>query len=255
MLILLSPSKTQVQMEYTGDFSLPNHLEKVEKLVNELRQLTTDELAKLMAISEKLAISTEKRLHEFTFPPTTERATQALVAFRGDVYSEMEVDSYTPDDFSFAQNHLRILSGLYGVLRPLDLIQPYRLEIGGKFRPENHRNLYQFWRDDITNGVNETLGGLENPILINLASVEYFKGVDKKQLRCPVVSVFFKQIKGGKFRTVAIHAKKGRGSMANYIIRNRILDPAQLRDFTYGGYIYNDDASTENELVYLQSQD
>ncbi len=253
MLILLSPSKTQEMGEPFEKFTLPQFLDKTELLVNALQKLDLEAITQVMEVSDKLAGTTLERFAAFTFPPQQHNCRQALLAFRGDVFSEIEIDSYKKADFAFAQEHLRILSGLYGSLRPLDLIQPYRLEMGGKFRPANNRNLYQFWSSTITDELNAIVTKQQTPMLLNLASQEYFKTVDKKKLKAPILNISFKQEKNNKLRTVAIHAKKARGALANYIIKNRIMDTLKLCDFSYNHYLYRNELSSDNELVFVQS--
>ena len=251
MLILLSPSKTQETGPQYQQHSVPEFSKKAGQLVKALRQLSTQEIQELMKISEKLAESTQQRFADFSMVEKPVNSRQALLAFRGDVFSEITVDSYTSEDFSFAQKHLRILSGLYGVVRPLDLIQPYRLEIGGKFKPPGASNLYQFWRQDITTALHTTCISENHTELLNLASNEYFKAVDADSMGVRIVNVFFKQFKDEKFRIIAIHAKKARGALTEYIIKKRILKSADLTRFTYAGYSFAKSLSTADKLVYI----
>jgi uncharacterized protein len=252
MLILLSPSKTQETGPRYQQFTAPEFLEKTEQLVKALRQLNAVEIQKLMNISAKLADSTRQRFADFTSDPTPAQSCQALLAFRGDVFSEIAVDRYTTDDFTFAQKHLRILSGLYGVLRPLDLIQPYRLEMGGKFKPPGATNLYRYWQPDITVALQKTCSSENHSELLNLASNEYFKAVDTTALNVRIINVFFKQRKEGKLRTIAIHAKKARGALTEYIVKNRLTKSTALKNFNYAGYSFAKTLSTADELVYAQ---
>lgn len=254
MLILLSPSKTQETGYKYKEQTDPEFLKKTEKLVNTLRPLSALEIQKLMQVSEKLAETTRQRFADFSLPQKSANSCQALLAFRGDVFSEIAVESYTPDDFAFAQRHLRILSGLYGILRPLDLLQPYRLEMGGKFKPPGAKNLYEYWRPDIAAALQKTCTSEKHTELLNLASNEYFKAVDTDALGVRIVNVFFKQHKDNKLRTIAIHAKKARGSLTNYIIRNRVDKSSELTSFNYAGYCFAKDKSTANELVFLQQE-
>lgn len=252
MLILLSPSKTQEIGAYNTAFTLPQFLDKTELLVKELQKLDHQSIVQLMEVSDKLAKSTKERFGAFTFPPQHENSCQALLAFRGDVFSEIEADNYSEADFAFAQEHLRILSGLYGILRPLDLIQPYRLEIGGKFRPTSDHTLYQFWSAAVTEAINTILIEQSNPLLLNLASNEYFKTVEQRKIKARIIKIAFKQKKNGKLRTVAIHAKKARGALANYIISKRITEITEITDFKYNNYSFAEELSSENELVFVQ---
>ena len=252
MLILLSPSKTQEMGPQYQKFSIPQYLTKTQELVNGLRKLDQNALAELMQISGKLAKTTWERFAAFTFPPDKSLCRQALLAFRGDVFAEIDADNYTDVDFDFAQKHLRILSGLYGILRPLDLIQPYCLEIGGKYRPGRDQNLYGFWQDSITESLHKTLLEGHQPLLLNLASNEYFKSVKQDKIQGKIVNVVFKQSNKGKLRTIAVHAKRARGALANFIIKNRLLTIGDLTDFNYNGYAYEEDLSTEDTLFYIQ---
>jgi len=254
LLILLSPSKTQELGRHHVEQTIPEHIARSEQLVDKLRQYSTSELSKLMTMSENLAKANHERFAGFSFPPTFEKCIQALLGFRGDVFSEIEADNYSGEDFRFAQKHLRILSGLYGILRPLDLIQPYRLEMGGKFQPEEGQTLYKFWNEAVTRSITQALSGLENGTILNLASAEYFKVVLRKKIQKPIVNVYFKQRNNGKLRTVAIHAKKARGALTNYIIKNRIEQVPDLVGFTYNGYEYDSSNSTTTEILYIQNQ-
>ena len=252
MLVLLSPSKTQQAGSHFDEFTLPQHLSKTEQLVQSLKKLGSAEIAALMQVSEKLANSTKEKYSRFRFPLDRQECCQALLTFQGDVFAEIDIDNYDRGDFDYAQRFLRILSGLYGILRPLDLIQPYRLEIGGKFRPEENTTLYDFWKSDITESLNQALAKQQTPLLLNLASNEYFKAVDKRKLQAEITNVFFQQRKEGKLCTVAIHAKKARGALANYIIKNRLQNIAEITEFSYNGYSYNSLMSTDNNLYFIQ---
>lgn len=226
-------------------------------LVNKLQKLNTDEIGQLMQVSAKLAQTTRQRFARFTSCPAPGNCSPALLAFRGDVFAEMDVDNYTPEDFHFAQNHLRILSGLYGILRPLDLIQPHRLEMASRFRPmaNSNANLYNYWCEPVTSSLNATLDRHDPAEVLNLASDEYFKVVEKDKLTGKIINVFFKQHKGGKLRTVAIHAKKARGALAQYIIRNRLNASCALHAFCHNGYIFDGDMSDNNSLYFIKQED
>ena len=255
MLILLSPSKTQETGQGHRASTLPQFLGKTEKLVAELRRLDSAEIGRLMGISEKLAQTTSLRYRRFRFPPENRDCSPALLAFRGDVFKEMDVDDYSDRDFDFAQRHLRILSGLYGLLRPLDLIQPHRLEMGGGFRTAEGRSLYQYWREDISSSLKASLAEANHLELLNLASAEYFKAVDQTVLECKIVQVFFKQRKNDRLKTIAIHAKKARGALCEYIIRNRIENSSALGDFSYRGYCFNEELSSDGERFYIRDEE
>lgn len=254
MLVLLSPSKT---MDFSNDVQLdhytkPGFLEEAEQLVNHMRGYSPDDLAQLMNISDKLAKMNYERFQEFKTPFTPENARQALLAYRGDVYDGIAVKEYGKQDFDFAQEQVRILSGLYGVLRPLDLIQPYRLEMSTKIQPNQTKNLYEFWQDQITQFLNEELKSHTNPYVINLASNEYFKAVKASELNGQIITPVFKEQKNGQYKTIAIYAKKARGMMTDYIIRNRLSDPEGLKGFDYEGYLFNEALSNVQQWVFTK---
>ncbi len=255
MLLIVSPSKTQEMKGRTLEqYSLPALLKKSELLARRLSMLSRKELAELMKISPKLAESTFERFQQFTLPFSLDNARQALLVFRGDQFSLLDINRYTDEEFAFAQDHLRILSGLYGVLRPLDLIQPYRLEMATKLATENEKTLYGFWNGYITDHLRDTLALLDEPVLVNLASDEYYRALQPDNLGYPVVKITFKEIKEGKPRVVAIHAKRARGMMVDFVIRHRLIRPGMLKDFTGGGYRYSEDVSTGQEWVFTRLQ-
>ncbi len=254
MLLIISPSKTQ-QMEgrTVEKYSQPALLAQSKQLVRQLSGLSEKELAALMKMSPKLAALTFERYQQFSLPFTPDNARQALLLFRGDQFGTIAVDGYSEDDFLFVQEHLRILSGLYGVLRPLDLMQPYRLEMATRLATDRGKNLYAFWGDLITGKLRNTLENRKNPVLINLASDEYFKALQPDALHCPVVKISFKEIKNNVPRIIAIHAKRARGMMVDFVIRHRLSDPEMLKNFSIGGYTYCVDLSTEKEWVFTRS--
>lgn len=257
MLLVISPSKTQkVEGRTLWSHSLPVLLEKSEQLVNQLSALHPAELAELMKMSPKLAELTYQRYQAFTLPFYPENARQALLVFRGDQFSSLDVDRYTEEDFTFAQDHLRILSGLYGVLRPLDLMQPYRLEMATKLATKQGGTLYSFWNGLITEQLRNTLGRQKNAVLVNLASDEYFKALQPDNLGCPVLKISFKEEgRNGKPRVIAVHAKRARGMMVDFVIRHRLARVEMLKNFTSTGYLYSGDLSTEKEWVFLRAQE
>ena len=238
MLITLSPSKGQdfETASLSKKNTKPVDLKDSELLIKELRKIKSKKLREMMAISENIATLNVDRYKTFTTPFTTKNAKQAIFAFKGDVYGGLELDSFKEDDYAYAQDHLRILSGLYGCLRPLDLIQPYRLEMKTRLKNDRGENLYQFWGDRITKSINKELKKQKDPVLVNLASNEYFKSVKPKLLEGRLLNINFKETKAGKTRVVAIFAKRARGMMADYIIRNRIEKPEDLKKFKLGGY-------------------
>jgi cytoplasmic iron level regulating protein YaaA (DUF328/UPF0246 family) len=254
MLMVISPAKT---LDYSSplacsEYSLPQHLDEAQQLIAQLRELSPQQIAELMSLSDKLAGLNAARYAEWQPDFSPQNARQALLAFRGDVYTGMDADSFTADDFLFAQQHLRILSGLYAVLRPLDLMQPYRLEMGTKLANPRGKNLYEFWGERISGWLNEALAAQGDDVLINLASNEYFSAVQKKALRARVIETEFRDLKNGQYRIISFYAKKARGLMARYIIRNRLQDPLQLREFDLGGYAFCAASSAPDRLVFLR---
>jgi len=211
-------------------------------------------LREMMSISENIANLNVERFKNFTTPFTTKNARQAIFAFKGDVYSGFELASFNEDDYTYAQDHLRILSGLYGCLRPLDLIQPYRLEMKTKLKNARGENLYQFWDERITRSINKELKKQKEPVLVNLASNEYFKAVKPKLLEGRLLNINFKETKAGKTRVVAIFAKRARGMMADYIIRNRIERSEDLKKFKLGGYQFDKDLSDDRQWTFERPQ-
>lgn len=256
MLITLSPSKGQdfESPSLSKKHSKPADLKESELLIKELRKINDKQLQELMAVSENIAKLNVDRYKKFNTPFTTKNAKQALFAFKGDVYGGLDLEKFTEDDFAYAQDHLRILSGLYGCLRPLDLIQPYRLEMKTRLKNPRGDNLYQFWDDHITESINKELKKQQEPVLVNLASNEYFKSVKPKKLAGRLLNINFKETKDGRTRVVAIFAKRARGMMADYIIRNRIENPEDLKKFKLGGYNFNKALSDDKQWTFERPQ-
>jgi len=256
MIITLSPSKGQ---DFDAPCSTKKHstpiaLKDSQLLIKELRKLKTGDIKKLMGVSENIAKLNIDRYKNFKTPFTLSNARQAIFAFKGDVYSGIEIDKFTAADLVYAQDHLRILSGLYGCLRPLDLIQPYRLEMKTKLANSRGDNLYQFWGEDITENINRVLSKQDEPVLINLASAEYFKSIKPKLLKGRLLNINFKEIKDGKSRVVAIFAKRARGMMTDYILRNRIEKPAAIKKFKTGGYKFSKNDSDDSQWTFVRPQ-
>lgn len=254
MLTILSPSKTQ---DFSSNglpdlHSQPALLQQSEVLVKELQKQSAGDISKLMEVSDKIADLNWERFQQFSTPFSPENAKQALFAFKGDVYTGIDIENYRQEDLVFAQNHLRILSGLYGLLRPLDLIQPYRLEMKIKLPNPRGKNLYTFWGNRLTEALNEALAEQENEVLVNLASNEYFKAINKKELKAGIVTPVFKEFKNGKYSTIAIFAKKARGLMTDFIIKNKIDQPEKLKTFHQEGYEYSETHSKANEWVFIR---
>lgn len=256
MIAVISPAKT-LDFESpspTSTHTTPEFLDRSEKLVAKLRRLPQAKLGALMSISDNLAALNRQRFMDWQLPFTTENAKQALMAFKGDVYTGFELEKFKETDFAYAQEHLRILSGLYGLLRPLDLIQPYRLEMGTKFGAERAKDLYEYWRPTVTDALKAALAQSGGDVLINLASNEYFSAVDKRRLSAGIVTPVFKDLKNGRYKVISFFAKKARGAMSDYLIRKRINEPGALKKFKGLGYRYDRAQSTENEWVFTRDE-
>ncbi len=233
MLAVISPSKTQdFSPSGCDEYTQTRQIEQSQVLVGLLKEKTKDELAQLMSISDKLAQLNFGRFQTFSTPLTLDNAKQALLAFKGDVYNGIDAPSLSVQDLAFAQDNLRMLSGLYGVVRPLDLIAPYRLEMGTRLTNSKGKNLYEFWGNQIS----ETLNEDEPEVVINLASNEYFKSIDKKSLNAKIINIAFKQRNNDQYKIIGIYAKRARGLMVNYIIKNRVCEPELLKSFDTEGY-------------------
>lgn len=257
MLLLISPAKT-LDFESpapTNEYTQAGFLAESKLLIDELRALSPHAICSLMGVSEKLGLLNYDRFASWKMPFKPGNAKQALYAFQGDVYTGMQADTFSDTDLVFAQRHLRMLSGLYGLLRPLDLIQPYRLEMGTAFANARGKNLYEFWGGSITEAINGQLAQLESDVVINLASQEYFGAVKLKQLKANVVTPVFKDKKNGNYKIISFFAKKARGMMSAYAIQNRITDPEILKQFTVGGYAYNPTLSRAQEWVFTRDQE
>ncbi len=254
MLIIISPAKT-IDMEGsadTGEITEPVFLKDAKKLMTKLKKLKPHQLSELMSISPKLAELNYRRNQEWKLPFKPENTKQALLAFKGEVYTGLEAATFNPDDFIFAQDHLRILSGLYGLLRPLDQIMAYRLEMGIRFQSDKWKDLYDFWQSKITRQITNDLKNTEDNILINLASNEYFKSIDPKKLKSKIISPVFKDMKNGEYKMISFFAKKARGLMTRFIILNKITNPDNLKLFDSEGYYYNENLSDEVQFVFTR---
>lgn len=254
MLLVISPAKT---LDYdtppaTARFTQPQFLDHAQELIGQLRQMSPQQIGELMHLSDKLSALNVARYGSWHPDFTPANAKQALLAFKGDVYTGLAAEDFSEADFDFAQNHLRMLSGLYGVLRPLDLMQPYRLEMGTKLANARGNNLYDFWGERISTWLNEALAEQGDDILLNLASNEYFGAVKRKALNARVIDTEFKDLKNGQYKIISFYAKKARGLMARYVIKERIRDPEQLKAFDYQGYRYSAEQSKPDSLVFLR---
>jgi cytoplasmic iron level regulating protein YaaA (DUF328/UPF0246 family) len=215
-----------------------------------MKKKSSKKLMNLMQISQNIAELNVERFNNWELPFNPENAKQALLAFKGDVYSGLSASTLSEDELNYAQTHLRIISGLYGLLRPLDLMQPYRLEMGLKLKSKKGKTLYQFWGDKITDGLNYQLAEQHDPVLINLASNEYFKSVKMKNLDARLITPEFKDWKNGKYKMIQFFAKKARGLMARYAIDHKLQQPEDLQNFDYDGYTFNSELSQEDNWVF-----
>ena len=254
MLIVISPAK---KLDFDNlapvkDYSQPLFLKKAKLLINDLKKCKPEEISKLMGLSENLTKLNIERYKTFKTPFNLKNSKQAIYAFRGDTYVGLDADTMKAKQVKYAQDHLRILSGLYGLVSPLDLIQPYRLEMGTKFSCQGSANLHKFWNETVTSKVNELLALEKKKVLINLASKEYFSAIDLKKLDGEVITPVFKEKKDDDFKIVSFFAKKARGMMSRYIIDNEITDPKKLLAFDRDNYKYNKKLSTPSEPVFTR---
>ena len=255
MLVLLSPAKT---LDYetpllTHKATQPRMVEHSNELVNYLKEFTPEAIGELMRISPKLAKLNFDRYQSYQSTADPENSRQAILAFTGDVYQGMDLAVWSSDDFDTSQARIRILSGLYGVLRPLDRIQPHRLEMGTRLNNERGKNLYEFWGSEITEQLSRDLKDSSSDWVVNLASNEYFSSVKSKELKARIITPVFKDEKNGVFKTISFYAKKARGMMADFIVRNRIDSADDLKAFDTNGYQFSVEASEGNILAFLRS--
>lgn len=255
-MLILAPSKGQNFDSLVPDSpsTIPELIDNTEVLVSSLRKFDVAGLCELMGVSEKIAQQNVDRFAGFSLPFSTANAKQALFAFTGDVYQQINVEEYSEKELAFAQTNLRILSGLYGCLRPLDLMQPYRLEMKTKLATIRGRDLYAFWGNRITEALNKAINDSEQSFLLNLASTEYVRAIKTATLKVPVIEVIFREIKEGKSRTIAIHAKRARGMMTDFIIRNHLTRVEDIKTFAGGGYTFAPALSEEQKWVYTRPQ-
>ncbi len=255
MLILLSPAKTLdfESPSRTKQVTEPDYLDHSEKLVGTLKRYSAKRLGKLMNISETLAELNADRFNTWQHPYPSGEARPCIQAFRGDVYVGLDVDTMSLPDIKRAQKHIRILSGLYGVLKPLDMILPYRLEMGTSLKTRRGKNLYEFWGSRITDGLNDELAQLDTPLVVNLASNEYFKAVRKSSLQAQLVEPVFKDEKPDGYKVIGFFAKKARGAMARYLVENKCTSADDVLKFTGLGYKYSKAESSEGRPVFLRT--
>ena len=255
MLMIISPAKT---LDYesplaTETYTQPDYLDDACELIDQLKDLEPHQVSNLMSISDKLGQLNAERFRSWHTPFTPDNARQAILAFKGDVYTGLDAESFSEDDFAFAQQHLRMLSGLYGLLKPLDLMQPYRLEMGTKFENKRGKDLYAFWGSKLTKALNELLAA-DDKVLVNLASNEYFKSVQKKDIDGRLVTPQFKDWKNGQYKMISFYAKKARGLMCRYAIQNRITQADDLKGFNLEGYYFSEEQSDNNNWVFLRDE-
>lgn len=249
MITVISPSKTQNFDSVDNiPFTFLRQQDKTLELVNLLKGYSVDELMSLMSLSSNLAKLNHDRFQSFSPDFNLENSKQAFFAFKGDVYSGIQAETLTQNDLEFAQSSIRMLSGLYGVIRPLDLIQPYRLEFGIRMPNSRGSNLYKFWGSDLSDIINSE----ESNVMVNLASNEYLKGIDKNTLDARILNIVFKELKNDTYKVIAIHAKRARGLMVNFIIKNRITDCNLLKSFTVSGYLFNEELSSPDNFTFTR---
>ena len=254
MLMVISPAKT-LDFQHAApvtEFTQPDFLADSTQLISELRSLSSPDIAQLMSVSEAIANLNQARFQQWSPPFNAQNAKQALFAFKGDVYTGMCAETFTASDVAFAQTHLRILSGLYGLLRPLDLMQAYRLEMGTRFANLRGKNLYEFWGDKITTALNEHMAAQSTSTLVNLASNEYFSAVKPKQLAARIITPIFKDEKNGDYKIISFFAKKARGMMASFAIQERLTQAEELKAFNRDGYRYAPERSTATDWVFIR---
>lgn len=256
MLSVISPAK---KLDFdtpatTGQVTQPDFLDHSETLIGIMREYSPQQLSELMKVSDRIAGLNVARFADWQRPFTADNAKPAAQAFQGDVYVGLEAESFSDDDNDYAQSHLRILSGLYGLLRPLDLIQPYRLEMGTRVANPRGADLYAYWKDELTAALASAIDDSGSQELINLASNEYFKAVDAKRLGARIITPVFKDEKNGQYKIISFYAKKARGLMAGWIIRERINSPEALSGFDVAGYRFSASESSDDTLVFCRAE-
>ena len=254
MITLLSPSK-KLNFEpqnMVDNYTQCEFIKSAEILANKAKDLTESDLKELMDISDKLAQLNRERFDRWSLPFNSSNAKQAILAFDGGVYSGLRANTFSNKDFGFAQDHLRILSGLYGILKPLDLIQPYRLEMGVSFQNPKGKNLYDFWKQSITDNLNDTLAKHPSPVIVNCASIEYFSAIDLSKLKGSILSIVFKEYRNGELKFISFNAKKARGLMTQYIVKNKIDDHTNIKDFNYEDYKFDSKLSEDSKFVFTR---
>ena len=253
LVTIISPAKKldYSPVEKNIDSTIPSLLEHSNELIKDLKSLNPQEVSSLMSLSDKLGALNYERFQEWKTPFTKSNSKQAILAFKGDVYQGLDAESLSETELIWAQKHVRILSGLYGILKPMDLMQPYRLEMGTKFATKRGQNLYDFWNSIITDELNKNFSS-DNTNLLNLASNEYFKSINVSELKANVISPVFMDKKNGKYKIISFFAKKARGLMTRYVIKNQIEDITDIQNFKEGGYFFNEEMSENNKPVFCR---
>ena len=253
LVTIISPAKKldYSPVEKNIDSTIPSLLEHSNELIRDLKSLNPQEVSSLMSLSDKLGALNYERFQEWKTPFTKSNSKQAILAFKGDVYQGLDAESLSETELIWAQKHVRILSGLYGILKPMDLMQPYRLEMGTKFATKRGQNLYDFWNSIITEELNKNFSS-DNTNLLNLASNEYFKSINVSELKANVISPVFMDKKNGKYKIISFFAKKARGLMTRYVIKNRIEDITDIQNFEEGGYFFSEAMSEDNKPVFCR---
>jgi cytoplasmic iron level regulating protein YaaA (DUF328/UPF0246 family) len=254
MLMVISPAKT-LDFETpptTERYTQPQYLDHSQELITQLRELSPAQIGELMHLSDKLSGLNAARFGSWNPAFTPDNAKQALLAFKGDVYTGLQAETLSDKDLDYAQGHLRMLSGLYGLLRPLDLMQPYRLEMGTKLANGRGKDLYAFWGTRISEWLNEALADQGDDVLLNLASNEYFSAVKRPALKARVIDTEFRDFKNGQYKIISFYAKKARGMMSRFVISERIDTPDALKQFDIQGYRFNKERSSPDKLVFLR---
>lgn len=252
MLIFLSPAKSldYKTPPHIATHTQPAYLQQSETLIKQLRKLSPADIANLMALSDPLALLNFNRYADWHLPFTPENAKQAVLAFDGDVYDGLSAKTLSADDLDFAQQQVRILSGLYGILKPLDLMQPYRLEMGTRFANKAGKNLYEFWGERLLKAINAELAEKPRPVAVNLASEEYFKAAVGRKINSQLIQPVFEDWKNGQYKIISFYAKRARGLMTRYAVLNRLTEPEGLKDFDSEGYAFAPEVSDANNWVF-----
>jgi cytoplasmic iron level regulating protein YaaA (DUF328/UPF0246 family) len=255
MLIILSPAKIQnfKSEKVISDYTMPDFLDEAEDLVNQVRQLSVSALAELLGINTNLAMTNAERFATWHRPFTPDNAKQAVLVFNGEVFHGLDVRSLQKDQLAYLQDHLRLFSGLYGILRPFDLIQPYRLDVSDKLSNDSGEDLYGYWRQKVTSKINEAIANTGKPeVLLNLTSGEYIKCLDRKAINARIIDVDFHEETPGGYKTIVVYTKKARGMLTRFVIENGIDDPEYLKAFDYEGYYFNRNLSKKNRFVFTR---